>query len=63
MDISDGNFVDDAGTDREGARDILRAFCDNGFDGDAAKAGLVLDVPQASSAKCSTVIRTSTMTS
>ena len=45
MDISDGNFVDDAGTDREGARDILRAFCDNGFDGDAAKAGLVLGRP------------------
>lgn len=45
MDIADGNFVDDAGTDQQGARDILRAFCDNGFDGDAEQAGLVLGRP------------------
>lgn len=45
MDISEGNFVDDAGTGQDGARDILRAFCDNGFEGDAEQAGLVLGRP------------------
>lgn len=45
MDLSEGNFVDDAGTDQQGARDILRAFCDNGFEGSAEQAGLVLGRP------------------
>lgn len=38
----ESNIVDDAGTDQEGARELLRAFCDNGFDGDIDRAAVVL---------------------
>ena len=44
MDINN-NIVDDAGTDQDQARDILQAFCNNGFDGDMEKAGLALGRP------------------
>ena len=45
MDLSSDNIVDDAGTYQNGARDILQAFCDNGFSGDVDKAGLALGRP------------------
>jgi hypothetical protein len=41
MDI-DQNIVDDEGTDQDEARKGLRAFCENGFDGDMEKAAEVL---------------------
>jgi hypothetical protein len=44
MDI-ESNIVDDAGTDQSDARDMLRAFCENGFDGDDERAGLALGRP------------------
>jgi hypothetical protein len=44
MDL-ESNIVDDRGTDQDQAQEILRAFCDNGFDGDDEKAGLVLGRP------------------
>jgi hypothetical protein len=44
MDI-DQNVVDDSGTGQGDAQDMLRAFCENGFDGDDQQAGLVLGRP------------------
>lgn len=44
MDISE-NSVDDAGTGQSDAKEILRSFRDNGFDGDSEKTGLVLGRP------------------
>jgi plasmid maintenance system antidote protein VapI len=44
MDI-DQNTVDDEGTGQDEAREMLRAFCDNGFDGDEEKAALALGRP------------------
>lgn len=44
MDIGE-NIVDDAGTGQSDARDMLRSFRDNGFDGDSDKTGLVLGRP------------------
>jgi len=44
MDI-DQNVVDDSGTGQDDAQDMLRAFCENGFDGDDQQAGLVLGRP------------------
>lgn len=41
----ENNIVDDAGTGQEPARELLRAFCDNGFDGDLERAGLALGRP------------------
>lgn len=35
-------LVDDKGTTQEEAREIFRAFCDNGFNGDISQAALVL---------------------
>jgi hypothetical protein len=39
------NIVDDAGTDQGEARELLRAFCDKGFDGDVERAALALGRP------------------
>jgi hypothetical protein len=44
MDI-DQNIVDDSGTDQDEAQTLLRAFCENGFDGDDERAGLALGRP------------------
>ena len=41
MDIGQ-NVVDSEGTDQDEAREILSAFCENGFDGDTEKAAEVL---------------------
>lgn len=44
MAIND-NIVDDQGTDQQGAREMLRSFCERGFGGDLAQAALVLGRP------------------
>jgi hypothetical protein len=41
----ESNIVDDRGTGQDQAHEILKAFCDNGFNGDNEKAGLVLGRP------------------
>jgi len=41
----ENNIVDDAGTDQEDARELLRAFCDKGFDGDVERAAVALGRP------------------
>ena len=41
----ENNIVDDAGTDQDAARDLLRAFCDKGFDGDVDRAAIALGRP------------------
>lgn len=41
----ESNIVDDRGTDQSGARDVLRAFRDNGFGGDDEQAAMVLGRP------------------
>src|SRR5262245_35908546 len=40
-----GNVIDDKGTDQREAREILRSLCLNGFDGDNEKTGQVLGRP------------------
>ena len=40
------NIVDDQGTDQQGARQLLRNFCDTGFDGNISAAALVLGRPE-----------------
>lgn len=45
MDISN-DPIDDHGTDQAAARDMLDAFCRNGFDGDRQKAAVVLGRPE-----------------
>lgn len=35
-------LVDDKGTTQEEAREIFRAFCENGFNGDISQAAMVL---------------------
>ena len=40
------NIVDDQGTDQQGAREMLRNFCDRGFDRDIGAAALVLGRPE-----------------
>jgi hypothetical protein len=44
----ESNIVDDAGTDQEEARELLRAFCDKGFDGDVERAAVALGRPASS---------------
>jgi hypothetical protein len=44
MDI-DQNIVDDSGTGQDDAQEMLRTFCENGFNGDDTQAGLVLGRP------------------
>jgi len=44
MDL-DQNVVDDQGTGQGDAREMLREFCDSGFEGDEEKAGLALGRP------------------
>ena len=39
------NIVDDRGTDQEEARELLRTFCDKGFDGDIERAAVALGRP------------------
>lgn len=41
MDI-DQDTIDDAGAPQDDAYEMLRAFCDNGFEGDAERAALAL---------------------
>jgi hypothetical protein len=41
----ESNIVDDQGTDQADAQEMLKAFRDNGFDGDDEKTGLVLGRP------------------
>jgi hypothetical protein len=41
----ESNIVDDQGTDQSDAREMLKAFRDNGFDGDDERTGLVLGRP------------------
>jgi len=41
----ESNIVDDAGTDQGEARELLRAFCDKGFDGDVDRAAVALGRP------------------
>ena len=41
----ESNIVDDRGTDQAQAQEILRSFCENGFEGDEDRAGLVLGRP------------------
>jgi len=41
----ESNIVDDNGTDQSEARELLKAFKDNGFNGDEEKAGIVLGRP------------------
>ena len=41
----ENNIVDDAGTDQDEARELLRAFCDKGFDGDVERAAVALGRP------------------
>ena len=41
----ENNIVDDAGTDQDGARELLRAFCEKGFDGDVNRAAVALGRP------------------
>jgi hypothetical protein len=41
----ESNIVDDRGTDQSEAQDMLRAFRDNGFEGDDGRTGLVLGRP------------------
>jgi len=41
----ESNIVDDRGTDHNAAKEILRSFRDNGFDGDDEQTGLVLGRP------------------
>ncbi len=45
MNANRENAVDEAGTSQDAARDMLRSFCDNGFDSDMEKAALVLGRP------------------
>jgi hypothetical protein len=40
------NIVDDQGTDQQGAREMLRRFCERGFKNDVAAAALVLGRPE-----------------
>jgi hypothetical protein len=44
MDI-DQNIVDDEGTGQDEAREMLRAFCEDGFGGDTEKAAQALGRP------------------
>jgi hypothetical protein len=41
----ENNIVDDTGTDQDDARELLRAFCDKGFDGDVERAAVALGRP------------------
>ena len=41
----ESNIVDDQGTDQGDAQEMLKAFRDNGFDGDDERTGLVLGRP------------------
>jgi hypothetical protein len=41
----ENNIVDDAGTNQGEARELLRAFCDKGFDGDLERAAVALGRP------------------
>ncbi len=41
------NALDERGTTQEEGREMLRQFCENGFDGSAAAAALVLGRPPA----------------
>jgi hypothetical protein len=41
----ESNIVDDNGTDQSAAKEMLRAFCDNGFEGDDGRAAMVLGRP------------------
>jgi hypothetical protein len=41
----ENNIVNDAGTDQDDARELLRAFCDKGFDGDVERAAVALGRP------------------
>jgi hypothetical protein len=41
-----GNIVDDQGTDQQGAREMLRHFCERGFDRDIGAAALALGRPE-----------------
>lgn len=44
----ENNIVDDAGTDQDDARELLRAFCEKGFDGDIERAAVALGRPASS---------------
>jgi hypothetical protein len=39
------NIVDDRGTDQADAQEMLKAFCEKGFNGDDERAGVVLGRP------------------
>lgn len=39
------NIVDDQGTDQSAAKEMLKAFRDNGFEGDDERAAVVLGRP------------------
>lgn len=41
----ESKIVDDAGTDQDDARELLRAFCEKGFDGDVGRAAVALGRP------------------
>jgi hypothetical protein len=43
--LGENNIVDDQGTDQETARQMLRNFCDRGFDHDIEAVALVLGRP------------------
>jgi hypothetical protein len=38
----ESNIVNDRGSDKSEAQEMLRTFCENGFNGDAEKAGLAI---------------------
>ena len=44
----ENNIVDDAGTDQDDARELLRAFCEKGFDGDIERTAVALGRPASS---------------